>query len=141
MFLVATIEELAFRVALSMAIYMFFPSDKFMVRMFASFLLSSIAFAVWHLFAYEADTGMMIIAGIAGVMFFIGYQLGRWTGGGETSFIGIVAGHWLWNISSSPNALLIVGGFLVIMTLLIFLTNKHAMSLLVKNINKMLGRR
>lgn len=143
MFLVATIEELTFRVALAMIIYIAFPSKSFWIKILASILLSNGAFAFWHWWAYKADFGMMVVAFIAGLMFTLGYQAGARMGGGELSFVGIVMGHWLWNITAfgTSYALVLVFGVLFVMTLFILLVNPHSMRLLVGFISRVVGGR
>lgn len=143
MFLVATIEELMFRAALAMFIYWAFPHKDEWVKLLASLLLSNGLFAIWHWFAYQADVGMMVIAFFAGGVLTVGYWAGSLIGGGEISFIGIVCGHWLWNISSAGGmeSILLVSFVLIIVTGVVLLVNRHAMLLLVRSIKVIAGGR
>jgi len=135
MFIVATIEELFFRIALGMFIYMIIPSNE-SVKLLSALIGTAGGFAVWHWFAYQADLGMMMIALFAGVLLFIGFQLGAKVGGGELSFIGIVAGHWLWNISSvgALDSFLLVGVFLVIMTVIVLFVSPRTSRVMINYI-------
>ncbi len=136
MFLVATIEELMFRVAFPMFVYIWFPGGTGR-KLIAATLISTGLFAMWHWFAYNADLGAMAISFVAGLLLTAGYQLGGYRfQGGETAFIGIVAGHWLWNTSlvTGMEAVVMVFGFMFVMTIFILLVNRYALSWIVSTI-------
>lgn len=141
MFMVATIEELTFRVALAMLVYKVYPGT-FWWKIIISITVSNGLFALWHWFAYSADVGMMGIAFFAGILLTIAYQVGSNMGGGETAFIGIVAGHWLWNTSNlGISSFLLVTGTLAVVTLLILMINKYALMVLYRGIVRIFGGR
>lgn len=143
MFMVATIEELMFRVGVAMAVYRFYPSRSSFVKLGVATGVSSVMFAMWHYFAYQGNIPMMIVSAIAGVFLTAGYLLGAKYGAGDLSFIGIVAGHWLWNISLSGGfePILLVGAMLTVVTLLVLLTNRYAMYLLISLVKRVVGGR
>ena len=143
MFMVATIEELMFRVGIAMAVYKFYPSKSSFTKLAVAAIVSNILFAVWHWFAYGADPLMMCIAFGAGFLLTLGYQLGAQFQGGDTAFIGIVCGHWLWNISFTGGLepVITVVLFLGVVTLLTLLVNRYAMYLLISFIKRIFGGR
>lgn len=141
MFIVASTEEMFFRVAVPMFFYLATPSNEG-VKWLSALVISSGVFAAWHWFAYNADEGLMLIAFVAGVMLFLGYQLGAKVGGGELAYLGVVAGHWLWNISSIGNvdAFMLVMIFLVGVTVVVIFISPRSASVARNYIWRLAGR-
>jgi hypothetical protein len=108
MFFVASIEELTFRVALPV-LFMRFYSKKFPsgLMWLAVISASSVLFGMWHLFAYNADTILIGTAMIAGILLSVGYRLGAAAGGRDLAFLGVVIGHYFWNLTVSGLAMAI----------------------------------
>jgi len=128
MFFVATIEELTFRVAIPIWIFTFIPRRAGVGgKWLGATIVSTLAFAGWHWFAYQANIAMIGSAMFAGVLLSIGYRVGELVGGGELSFLGIVAGHWVWNITvvPTPNALLYLLAYFVFIVLFVLIINRQ----------------
>lgn len=141
MFFVATIEELTFRVAIPMWIFLFIPRSAGFLRWVGAVVVSTIAFGAWHYYAYGADWGLVFSAFLAGAMFSLGYRFGEFVGGGELAFLGIVAGHWLWNITvvPSPNAFVYVIAYLLVVVVFVIIINQRARFILVEVIRNPLS--
>lgn len=100
MFFVASIEELTFRVAIPVIIIIIIPVNISMeARWVAAMIGSSTLFGMWHIFAYSGSITLMATAIVAGVMLSFAYQVGVRAGGGDLAFIGIVIGHYFWNVT------------------------------------------
>jgi membrane protease YdiL (CAAX protease family) len=128
MLFVATIEELAFRVAIPILIFRFFPRVWAREpRWIAGLIISSLLFGMWHLFAYGAEMGLMISAVVAGVILSIGYRVGTLFNGGDLAFLGIVAGHYFWNLTASdtPTAISSLLTFIALVVGLAWIINPH----------------
>ena len=129
MFFVATIEELTFRVAIPIWIFRFIPRRAGIGgKWLGAMIVSTLAFAMWHWFAYNADVAMIGSAAVAGVLLSVGYRVGELLGGDELAFLGIVAGHWIWNITvvPSPNAFIYLLAYFVIVVLFVLIINREA---------------
>lgn len=128
MLFVATIEEVFFRVALPSMLFYFVPKDSNNnVVWLAGVAISSIAFGFWHIHAYNASDALMLNAMLAGVVLSFGYRFGAWTGGGDLAFMGIVGGHYFWNLTASgiDTAIYWILFYFFIITALMYLINPH----------------
>lgn len=102
MFFVASIEELTFRVAFPVLFMVMFPKEiPEGLRWAAVVAASSVLFGMWHLFAYSADVTLIWTAMFAGVLLSVGYRIGVAAGGYDLAFLGVVIGHYFWNLVMS----------------------------------------
>lgn len=145
MFFVASIEELAFRVAIPSLIIILFPHTIGVeLRWFFSILIASVLFGMWHLFAYGGNTALLVTAIIAGVLFSFAYRVGALAGGFDLAFLGIVLGHYFWNITmaESPTAILAMLSFMGIAIAFVFLLSPRSQDATVRflsNVRRMIS--
>jgi len=120
MFFVASIEELTFRIAIPAIIMIAIPLNigveaRWGVAVFGSSLL----FGMWHIFAYGGDTTLMVTAMVSGGLLSVAYRIGEKIGGHDLAFLGIVGGHYYWNLVASniANSFVYMIVFMVIVIL------------------------
>lgn len=121
MFFVASIEELMFRIAIPAIIVVAIPIKRVTVegRWFAAMIGSSLLFGTWHIFAYGGDTTLMVTAIVAGLLLTVAYRVGALIGGHDLAFLGIVGGHYYWNlVASNVSSSFIYLGFYMILVFL-----------------------
>jgi len=140
MLFVASIEELMFRVGIPALIIVLFPLDISVEwRWLVSIIIASLLFGMWHLFAYSGDMTLMTTAVIAGIMLSFAYRLGAKAGGYDLAFLGIVAGHYFWNLtmSNSPVALGATLTFLALSIGLVFLASPRSQDATIRYISNL----
>jgi len=140
MLFVATIEELMFRVAFPALIITLFPLDIDVEwRWLFAIGISSLLFGMWHLFAYSGSSNLMITAMVAGVILSFGYRIGAKAGGHDLAFLGVVAGHYFWNItmSGSPDALGAIVVFMALVVGMVFLASPRSKVVTMKYVSNL----
>lgn len=142
MFFVATVEELMFRVAIPAIIVVAIPIKRVSVegRWFAALIGSSFLFGMWHIFAYNGDTTLMVTAIVAGVLLSFAYRIGAFMGGHDLAFLGIVGGHYYWNLVASgvPSAIIYLGFYMLIAVLFALLVSGESQRSTMKYISSIM---
>jgi len=102
-FEVALTEELLFRLALPLFFYLFFNHTTKTPRgsiknLISAILISNLFFAWFHSVAYGLDLMNILIAFVAGTVQSISLM---WCSSrfGASAFVGVVGGHFAWNLS------------------------------------------